>query len=400
VFQAEADRVQVLLSEIYPPRPGGSGRWLSEIYHRLSGPKCVVTDEIRDSYDQYSDAGGIASRDPGYVKRIDLRLKDTGMMSCKGGLGYLRVLGDVRSIFKGDQVKLGQAARVVPEGWVLWLWRSFFRGPPFELFAHGEEVNLDGVKTGGVMSSRQHQLMARVVFRSAQRVIANSHNTAELLIHQWGIPAEKVVVLHPGVDTEFFRPSAKDIAIGESLGWKNRYVLLTVGRLQRRKGHDRVIEALPQLIESIPDLLYVIAGDGEEYKRLEALVESLSVQPYVQFLRAFDDTKLLHMYQHCDLFVLANRTIGADIEGFGMVLVEAAACGKPTVAGSSGGTKEAIVDGVTGLLIDADAVDELVKAVKALHDDPELCKRLGSSGRRRAETEFSWSVALSPLLSR
>ncbi len=109
------------------------------------------------------------------------------------------------------------------------------RRPRYWCFAHGEEVNLEGSKDGGVMSSGQHRLMARCVFQFAKGVIANSQNTANILRHQWRLPSAKVHVVHPGVDAIYYHPITDVSHIRQMLGWEGRAVVLTVGRLQRRK---------------------------------------------------------------------------------------------------------------------------------------------------------------------
>jgi phosphatidylinositol alpha-1,6-mannosyltransferase len=144
------------------------------------------------------------------------------------------------------------------------------------------------------------------------------------LLERWGVASEKVRVLHRGVDTEAFVPGATDEPrrVREQraeLGWGGRQVILTVGRLQRRKGHDAVIEVLPSVVERYPDLLYAIVGDGEERARLEALVEARGLQHWVQFRGSVGEQELLRCYQHCEFFVLANRREGVDIEGFAAV---------------------------------------------------------------------------------
>ena len=176
------------------------------------------------------------------------------------------------------------------------------------------------------------------------------------------------------------------------MGWRDAPVLLTVGRLQARKGHDRVIEALPAILRHVPELRFVIVGNGPDRSRLESLAQSLDVAHAVEWHVVADDHQIRTFYQQCDLFILANRQIGSDVEGFGMVLLEAAACGKPTITGTSGGTREAIIDGVTGDLIDANDSQQIVQAVCRMFDNPRRCESLGRAGRQRVEQAFDWPI--------
>jgi phosphatidylinositol alpha-1,6-mannosyltransferase len=173
------------------------------------------------------------------------------------------------------------------------------------------------------------------------------------------------------------------------LGWGERKVLLTVGRLQKRKGHDVMVRALATVRRRHPDALYSIVGDGDERSSLERLVDELDLSGHVQFLGEVDEETLLACYQQCNLFVLPNREIEGDIEGFGMVLLEAQACGKPVIAGESGGTKEAMRAPDTGLVIQCHQAETLAAAVDDLLSDGARSERMGQAARMWA-VEFGW----------
>jgi phosphatidylinositol alpha-1,6-mannosyltransferase len=194
------------------------------------------------------------------------------------------------------------------------------------------------------------------------------------------------------VDTERFRPAAPDPAVRARLGWTGRRVVLTVGRLQQRKGHDQMIRALRQVRQAVPDVLYSIVGAGEEEDRLRRLVAEEGAGDLVQFLGEPDDAVLITCYQQCDLFALPNRQVGQDIEGFGMVLLEAQACGKPVLAGASGGTGETMRVPETGRIVPCEGPHELASAVIALLADAELRARMGAAGRRWAVERFDWAA--------
>ena len=187
--------MDLLLSQIFPPQPGGSGRWFYEISRRRTDTSIVVTNTCEDQLASLPN-----------VRHINLCFRNTGGFSYHGARDYWKILGDLRLATSDCTFKIATAGRVVPEGWLLWIWKSFFGGPPYQIFAHGEEINLIGVESGGVMSSRQHRRMAKIVFNSAVRVIANSENTKSMLLDQWGIPESRVEVIYPGVDTKYFSP--------------------------------------------------------------------------------------------------------------------------------------------------------------------------------------------------
>jgi phosphatidylinositol alpha-1,6-mannosyltransferase len=196
--------------------------------------------------------------------------------------------------------------------------------------------------------------------------------------------------MHPGVDVERFVPSEADEDVRATLGWRNRKVILTVGRLQKRKGHDMLIRALPEVRRAFPDVLYSIVGDGDEHDSLRQLVAELGLSEFVQFRGETSDEELIRCYQQCDLFVLPNRDVNGDFEGFGMVLLEAQACGKPVVAGASGGTAETMSIPETGHVVLCDRPDELAELVTRLLADEPLRATMGEAARAWAVERFSW----------
>jgi phosphatidylinositol alpha-1,6-mannosyltransferase len=167
--------------------------------------------------------------------------------------------------------------------------------------------------------------------------------------------------------------------------------LLSVGRLVPRKGVDMVLRALPRLP---PEVTYRVVGSGPDAPRLRQLAETEGVAERTRFLGRVDAATLEDEYRGCTLFVLpARRTADGELEGYGLVYFEAAAWGRPVVAGRSGGEVDAVVDGVTGLLVDGTALDGLVEALGCLLANPGRLRALGAAGRRRVETTHNWTRA-------
>jgi phosphatidylinositol alpha-1,6-mannosyltransferase len=230
------------------------------------------------------------------------------------------------------------------------------------------------------------------VYRAASAVIANSANTQSLIVGL-GLPAERVPVVHPGVDPTRFRPGVDGRSIRQALLRGGDTVLLSVGRLQLRKGHDLVIEAVAALRDRLPGLRYAIAGDGEERGRLETLASARGVADAVTFMGPVPADDLPACYAACDIFVMPNRQEGADIEGFGIVFLEAAAAERPAIGGRSGGAPEAIEAGLTGLLVGGTDPQELAAVIERLAGDPGLRAALGRAGRERVVNGFTWDHA-------
>jgi phosphatidyl-myo-inositol dimannoside synthase len=269
--------------------------------------------------------------------------------------------------------------RALPEGFAALLASTTSRSLPFVVWVHGEEVN-------SALQSREHTLLMRVVHRRARLLLANSRNTLDVLTAS-GVRADKVRVVYPGVDTERFANARPIRPTGDGP------VLLTVGRLQRRKGHDLVLQALPALRRRHQALRYVIVGDGEERGRLEQMVRDLGITEMVTFAGEVPLSDLPGYFAGCDVFVMPNRVHHGDFEGFGIVFLEAAAAGRPVVGGRSGGVPEAIAEGESGLLVTGDDAGELASTLEGLLADAAFRQRLGCAGRERVHSRFTWQAS-------
>jgi phosphatidylinositol alpha-1,6-mannosyltransferase len=146
------------------------------------------------------------------------------------------------------------------------------------------------------------------------------------------------------------------------------------------------------LRKSLPQVLYAIVGGGDELAYLQDLTRRHGVEEHVQFLGEVDDAELLACYQDCDLFALANRSIGNDVEGFGMVLVEAQACAKPVLAGISGGTRDTLIQNQTGILADCETASSIADAIATTFGGQDECKRMGIAGREHVCRTFDWDA--------
>lgn len=368
----------LLVSHIFPPMVGGSGRWFWEIYRRLVPGGLVIAageDPRQEAFDATHDLP---------VVRLPLRPESWGLCDPRGLRGYARAVRGLLDLVRTRRIDVVHCGCCLPEG-LMGLAIRLRTGVPYLCYAHGEE-------TCFASTSRELGWLSGRVLRHARFVIANSRNTARILGERWGLPADRIRVLHPGVDVARFAPADRDPAARARLGWGDRPVVLTVGRLQRRKGHDQMIRALDTIRRAVPDVLYAIVGDGEERPALQELVARQGLGGHVQFLGALDDAAMVACYQQCDLFVLPNRQEGQDIEGFGMVLLEAQACGKPVLAGASGGTAETMEIPETGRVVPCEGPAALAAAVVAMLADRRELDRMGRAARRRAVEQFDWDV--------
>jgi phosphatidyl-myo-inositol dimannoside synthase len=368
----------LLISRVFPPMVGGSGRWFWELYRRLPREEFVTVAG------SHPDAAQFDSTHDLDVRRLPLCFSDYGTFSLRGINRYRRVARLVLKVAREGGVGAIHCGALLPDGWIGRLVAKQL-GLPLLVYLHGEEVCYTN-------SSRQLNWMARRVLRDAVTVVVNSRNTHQLAIDHWQLGADKLRLLHPGVDCGRYVPAERSFVVRERLGWGNRPVILTVGRLQKRKGHDMLIRALPAIRECVPGVFYAIVGEGEERKHLEQLVDEMGLGAHVRFHGECADAQLIECYQQCDLFVLPNRRVGDDIEGFGMVLIEAQACGKPVIAGNSGGTAEAMNDPETGLVINCADASLIAAAVQELLPDTDRLQRMGVAARHWVVNHFDWSV--------
>jgi phosphatidylinositol alpha-1,6-mannosyltransferase len=368
----------LLVTEVFPPLAGGSGRWLWELYRRLPLDRVVVAAGLHAEQEAFDRSQNL------WVRRLPLRFPSWGLLGYRPLRDYHRTYRTLKAMIVEHAVETLHCGKCLPEGLLAWVLKVRL-GLPYTCYVHGEELSI-------AAASRELRWWARRALRGARFLIANSHNTAGLLRTDWGLDPRRVRVLHPGVDTDYFRPADPSAAERGRLGWNGRRVVLTVGRLQRRKGQDMLIRALPVIRRVVPDVLYAVVGDGEDRPYLEGLARELGVGGQVQFLGNVPDGLSRTCYQQCDLFALPNRRVGADFEGFGMVLVEAQACGKPVLAGSSGGTAETMDVGRTGVVVNCDAPGPLAAAVDELLLSPERRSAMGSAARDWAVRQFDWDV--------
>jgi len=348
----------LLLTENFPPKEGGSGRWFWELYSRLPNDKVLIvandTPEGRE-FDKTHELD---------IVRIELESTEWGLASTKGLGFYWETIRKVLKLIKEHGIEEVHCGRVIPEG-VIARALKLLAGARYNCFVHGEDVET-------AATSREHSLLVKNVCKNASMLICNSENTANIVRKLGFDSGSKCEVLHPGVDTSRFEVAAPDTSFRQQMGWSGKRVLLTVGRLQRRKGQDFLIKSMPALLKEFPDLFYAVVGRGECYDELISLVDQHKLHDNVCVYPDMDDEALIKCYQQCDIFILPNRTIDNDIEGFGMVLVEAQVCGKPVIAGDSGGTRETMNIGKTGHIIDCSSTENLLKELSPILRNREI----------------------------
>ena len=363
----------LVLTELFLPTKGGTAVWAAEVYKRLGGKEIhIVTADV-------PGAEAIDATHPNTIHRLNLRR--VPWLRPESLAMYTRFFFKSLALALTHRFDAVHAFRALPEGLVAWLVaRLTFR--PVVIYAHGEELTTWG--QGG-----KYKAM-RFALRHADTVIANSEHTRDTLLGM-GVEAARMAIIYPVVDVEMFRPGLDPGGLRENLGiGADERLVFSVGRLSRRKGFDQMVRAVAQLrSEGIP-VRYVIAGIGEDAHYLDGLIAEHNVQDVVHRIGAVSEADLPRWMNACDVFAMPNREINGDNEGFGMVFIEAAACGKPSLAGEAGGTGSAVLHEETGIRVDGQDTGQVVNGLRALLTNPQLMLALGRTGLNRVQSKFAW----------
>jgi phosphatidyl-myo-inositol dimannoside synthase len=248
-------------------------------------------------------------------------------------------------------------------------------GLPFVVYAYGQEVWRGGRAMG---QKSFDEFLRGKALRSASTVLVPGGFTAGLLA-DWRVPSARIVAVPYGAEPRPDSPAPSGMT------------LLSVARLIPRKGIDTVIRAMPRLPAEVE---YRVVGNGPEEARLRTLAGTHGVGDRVHFLGRLDDNALADEYRRCTVFVLpARRTLDGDLEGYGLVYFEAAAWGRPVIAGRSGGEVDAVVDGETGVLVNGESAEQVAVSISSLLTNPRRLQALGAAGRERVETTHNWARA-------
>lgn len=287
---------------------------------------------------------------------------------------WLRLYFEIKKTLKNFKPDLIWVGQVLPVGEAVYLIKQNFKIPYF-VSTHGLDILMPQKKL------RKDKILKKIL-NNAEFITANSEFTKKELL-DLEIPDEKIEITYPCPNIQN-NPSQRLVD-----PWPKK-TLLTVGRLVKRKGQEKVIEAMPKLLEKFPDLTYLIIGEGPDKNNLEQKIENLNLNSKIKILNNIINSELAEYYSSADIFVMPVENLEGDAEGFGIVYLEAALFGLPVIGGKSGGAKEAILDNETGLLVEPGNQKDLIEKITLLLEDRVLAEKLGEAGKERVLKEFIW----------
>jgi phosphatidylinositol alpha-1,6-mannosyltransferase len=204
----------------------------------------------------------------------------------------------------------------------------------------------------------------------------------------------KLIKIAPGIDVDHFQPSEKSNDLIHKLNISNRPVIVSVGRLVHRKGQDKLIVAMSQVIKDFPTAVLLLVGEGPIKYMLQKLVQHHSLEKNVIFAGRVQLDELPRYIQLGQIFAMParDRFFGLEVEGLGIVYLEASACALPVIVGNSGGAPDTVISEKTGLIVDGTSPDAIANSIKFLLQQPELAKSYGSAGREWVVNEWRWEI--------
>ncbi|MGZ8519749.1 MAG: glycosyltransferase family 4 protein [Candidatus Binatia bacterium] len=361
----------------YPPRQGGMEQLLASVCAGLSKDHRVsVITAYADKHFTAGEESVFRPASPGLVRYFLFAFTK----------GFALLCGN-----RNISVVFGGSVLVTPI--VLILARLFRRKAIVQ--AHGLDL---------IYRNSIYQFFVVRGIRYVDRVIANSRHTASLA-QQKGVTERVIEIIHPGVDWQRFQVAEDAVALKQTWGLAHRKVILFVGRLARRKGVTEFIEhSLADIVTQVPEVCFVIAGANAAESltqhedvagEIRRAIERHDLSEQLRWLGAVSDAELAQIYALCDVLVLPVLDLDSDVEGFGMVALEAAAAGKPVIATRCGGIPDAVKHGASGILVEPGDYQRLSESIVSLLRDPQIGAAMGQSGRQRTEKEFTWGSVVS-----
>ncbi|MER5362769.1 glycosyltransferase family 4 protein [Streptomyces sp. NPDC002785] len=367
----------LIVTNDFPPRPGGIQAFLHNMALRLDPGQIVVyASTWKRGPEGIAATAAFDAEQPFTVVRDRTTMLLPTPRVTRRAVQLLRVHG-CTSVWFGAAAPLGLMAPALRRAGARRLVAT----------THGHEA-------GWAQLPAARQLLGRIGESTDAITYLGEYTRSRIATALSPEAADRMVQLPPGVDEKTFHPDSGGELIRARLGLSDRPVVVCVSRLVPRKGQDTLILAMPAILAQVPDAVLLIVGGGPYAKELKRLTEETGVGDSVRFTGPVPWDELP---AHCgagDVFAMPCRTRrgGLDVEGLGIVFLEASATGLPVVAGDSGGAPDAVLDGETGWVVRGGSVEESADRIVTLLRDPELRRRMGERGRAWVEEKWRWDL--------
>jgi phosphatidylinositol alpha-1,6-mannosyltransferase len=374
----DASRFKTLLiTNDFGPRAGGIETFIIGLLQRMPQGSCIVYTSHQDDSKEYDknwltkhgvtvirDRARILLPTPRVAKALRKIVREESISHLWFGAAAPLAIMD-RGIKRSAQNPIRSIA--LTHGHEVW-WAKI---PPFSFAIRSMARSLDQI---GYLTNYTKGEIAKGISKEDQ---------------------QKLRQIAPGIDIDHFTAS-KDSPFAQDFrerdGLHGKRFIITVGRLVHRKGQDRLVQALSQIKREIPDAHLLIVGQGPHQEKITKLIKKYGLEDSVTFLGRLQLEELPRYLAMASLFAMPSRDrlAGFEVEGLGIVYLEASSCGLPVIVGRSGGAVDALIDGETGLLVNGDDVDEIAKACIRILSDDKLRERLGARGAQWVRENWNW----------
>lgn len=370
-------RKTLIVTNDFPPRPGGIQAFLHNMALRLEPERLVVYASTWKRGREGAEAtAAFDAEQPFTVVRDTTTMLLPTPAATRTAVGLLREHG-CTAVWFGAAAPLGLMAPALRKAGAERLVAT----------THGHEA-------GWAQLPASRQLLRRIGESTDTITYLGEYTRSRIAPALSPEAAGRMVQLPPGVDEKVFHPGSGGAEVRARLGLTDRPVVVCVSRLVPRKGQDTMILAMPRILARQPDAVLLVVGGGPYEKELRRLARETGVTDSVRFTGAVPWAELPAHYGAGDVFAMPCRTRrgGLDVEGLGIVYLEASATGLPVVAGDSGGAPDAVLDGETGWVVRGGSPEEAADRVVALLADPELRRNMGERGRQWVEERWRWDL--------
>jgi phosphatidylinositol alpha-1,6-mannosyltransferase len=296
---------------------------------------------------------------------------------------WLRWLLAVWKIVKTEKIDVIHIHHILPSGYIAVFFKKIFK-VPYVVFLHGTDLRL-------VLKNKQKVKKVSYILNNASKVVVNSAYLQNELKGNFKLTVPVEIIFPCPSDNFLSDVNYEKISkLRVNFGLEGKKVMISVGRLVKSKGHHQLLEYIPELLKSVPNLVWLVVGNGEESKSLVENVQKNNLQSVVRFLGEVSLDDLPDYYALANIFVLLTHPTERSVESFGTVFLEASAVGIPVVAGKCGGVEEAVQEGVTGYLVDSNSQNEVVTSIVKILTNPNLAVEMGRKGKEFVLAKFTW----------